>query len=75
MKPPPRWTWRSESGPRHGDPLRRLRVPACSVVLEAVFALELARAFLEKFPGDSIREARAAFGKFHAKMINFYFSL
>src|SRR5262245_15866611 len=36
-------------------------VPAASVVGEAVLALELASAFLEKFGGDSLAQVRAAF--------------
>ncbi|NOT30087.1 MAG: chorismate synthase [Planctomycetes bacterium] len=36
-------------------------VPAASVVGEAVMALELGSAFLEKFAGDSLAEVRAAF--------------
>lgn len=36
-------------------------VPAASVVGEAVVALELARAFLEKFGGDSLDELRRAY--------------
>lgn len=36
-------------------------VPAASVVLENVVAFEIARALLDKFPGDTMRELRAAF--------------
>ena len=36
-------------------------VPAGSVVAENVVAFELARAFLEKFAGDTLREIRAAY--------------
>ena len=36
-------------------------VPAASIVGEAVVAFEIARAFLEKFGGDSIREIRRNF--------------
>lgn len=39
-------------------------VPAASVVLENVVAFEIARAFLEKFPGDSIIETRAAYNNY-----------
>jgi len=35
-------------------------VPAASVVVESVVAFELARAFLEKFGGDTMRETRAS---------------
>jgi chorismate synthase len=34
-------------------------VPAASVVMEHVVAWEVARAFLEKFGGDSVEEIRA----------------
>lgn len=36
-------------------------VPAASVVVENVVAFEIARAFLEKFTGDTIQEVRAAY--------------
>ncbi len=36
-------------------------VPAASVVAENVVAFELARAFLQKFAGDTLREVRAAY--------------
>jgi chorismate synthase len=36
-------------------------VPAASVVAENVVAFEVARAFLAKFPGDTLREVRAAY--------------
>lgn len=36
-------------------------VPAASVVAENVAAFEIARAFLEKFAGDTLREVRAAY--------------
>ncbi|RMF72978.1 MAG: chorismate synthase, partial [Planctomycetota bacterium] len=36
-------------------------LPAASVVAENVVACESARAFLEKFGGDTLREVRAAF--------------
>jgi chorismate synthase len=36
-------------------------VPAASVVAENVVAFEIARAFLEKFSGDTLREVRAAY--------------
>lgn len=36
-------------------------VPAASVVAENVTAFEIARAFLEKFGGDTLREVRAAY--------------
>jgi chorismate synthase len=41
-------------------------VPAASVVAEAVVALELARAFREKFGGDSLDQVRAAFDSWRA---------
>jgi chorismate synthase len=36
-------------------------VPAASVVAEHVVAFEIARAFLEKFAGDTMREVRSAY--------------
>ncbi len=36
-------------------------VPAASVVVENVVAFEIARAFLDKFAGDTLREVRAAY--------------
>ncbi len=39
-------------------------VPAASVVAENVVAFEIARAFLEKFSGDTLREVRAAYEAF-----------
>lgn len=42
-------------------------VPACSVVLENVVAFEIARAFLEKFGGDTLAEVRHAYGWFLEK--------
>jgi chorismate synthase len=36
-------------------------VPAASVVAENVVAFEIARAFLEKFAGDTLCEVRAAY--------------
>jgi chorismate synthase len=41
-------------------------VPAASVVVENVAAFEIARAFLEKFAGDTLREVRAAYDHFLA---------
>jgi len=40
-------------------------VPAASVVAENVVAFEVARAWLDKFAGDTLREVRAAY-EFHA---------
>ncbi len=39
-------------------------VPAASVVVENVVAFEIARAFLDKFAGDTLRETRAAYDSF-----------
>lgn len=39
-------------------------VPAASVVIENVVAFEIARAFLDKFPGDTVAEARRAYESF-----------
>jgi len=46
-------------------------VPAASVVAENVVAFELARAFLEKFGGDTLAEVRAAYEFFltHARSL------
>jgi chorismate synthase len=41
-------------------------VPAASVVAEAVVAFEIARAFLEKFGGDTLREVRTAYEQYLA---------
>jgi len=41
-------------------------VPAASVVAENVVAFEMARAFLEKFAGDTLGEVRAAYDHFMA---------
>jgi len=43
-------------------------VPAASVVGEAVVALELAGAFLEKFAGDSLAEVEDAFAAFRRRL-------
>jgi chorismate synthase len=39
-------------------------VPACGIVGEAMVALELASAFLDKFGGDSMKETRRNYGSF-----------
>jgi len=39
-------------------------VPAASVVVEAVVAFEVARAFLEKFAGDTMEELERAYGSY-----------
>lgn len=39
-------------------------VPAASVVAENVVAFEIARAFLEKFAGDTLQEVRSAYDSF-----------
>jgi chorismate synthase len=43
-------------------------VPAASVVAESVVALELARAFIDKFGGDSLAEVEAAFASWRAAL-------
>ena len=43
-------------------------VPAACVVMEHVVAWEVAKAFLEKFGGDSIEEIRANVNNYHAQM-------
>lgn len=40
-------------------------VPAASVVMENVVAFEIARAFLEKFAGDSLTEVRGHYEMYH----------
>ncbi len=42
-------------------------VPAASVVVENVVAFEIARAFLEKFGGDTLGEVQAAYAQFLAR--------
>jgi chorismate synthase len=42
-------------------------VPAASVVVENVVAFEVARAFLEKFGGDTLGEVQAAYAQFLAR--------
>jgi chorismate synthase len=42
-------------------------VPAASVVAENVVAFEIARAFLEKFAGDTLTEVRAAYDTYMAR--------
>ena len=42
-------------------------VPAASVVAENVVAFEVARAFLDKFAGDTLREVRAAWAHYCVK--------
>ncbi|MFT5284069.1 MAG: chorismate synthase [Planctomycetota bacterium] len=44
-------------------------VPAASVVGEAVVALELTAAFLEKFAGDSMEAVRASFGAYQQRLL------
>lgn len=53
-------------GPERSDYERSdlCAVPAASVVVEQVVAFELARAFLEKFTGDTMEEVRAAVSYF-----------
>ncbi len=43
-------------------------VPACAVVGEAMVALVLAEAFLDKFGGDSMDQVRAAYEHFQAEL-------
>ena len=43
-------------------------VPAASVVGEAVVALELAAAFLEKFGGDALEHVRDAYEAWQARV-------
>ncbi|MEK4665179.1 chorismate synthase [Priestia sp. FSL H7-0729] len=46
-------------------------VPAASVVMEHVVAWEIAKAFLEKFGGDSIEEIRANVASYNAQLENY----
>lgn len=46
-------------------------VPAASVVMEHVVAWEVAKAFLEKFGGDSIEEIRANVEHYYAQMSDY----
>jgi chorismate synthase len=39
-------------------------VPAASVVVENVVAFEVARAFCDKFSGDSLVEVRGQYGRY-----------
>ena len=52
-------TWRPADGERHPPALRRVRrASACGVVAEAMVALVVAQAVLEKFGGDSMPRRR-----------------
>jgi chorismate synthase len=46
-------------------------VPAASVVMEHVVAWEIAKAFLEKFGGDSMEEIRANVASYQAQLENY----
>ncbi|HBU80052.1 chorismate synthase [Paenibacillus sp. UMB7766-LJ446] len=46
-------------------------VPAASVVMEHVVAWEIAKAFLEKFGGDSMEEIRANFANYNNQLENY----
>lgn len=46
-------------------------VPAASVILENVVAWEVARAFMEKFGGDSIEEIRNNYQQYQAQVENY----
>ncbi|PQP82027.1 chorismate synthase [Paenibacillus sp. PCH8] len=46
-------------------------VPAASVVMEHVVAWEIAKAFLEKFGGDSMEEIRANVASYNAQVENY----
>jgi chorismate synthase len=43
-------------------------VPAASVVAENVVAFEVARAWMDKFAGDTLRETRAAYEHYAAEI-------
>lgn len=46
-------------------------VPACSVVVEAAAAFEIANAFLEKFGGDCMEDVRAYYDAYNDRVKNF----
>lgn len=46
-------------------------VPACSVVVEAVVAFEIAKAFLEKFSGDCMDDVKAYYDIYMERIKNF----
>lgn len=46
-------------------------VPACSVVVEAVTAFEIANAFLEKFGGDCMSDIRASYNAYCERINNY----
>lgn len=46
-------------------------VPACSVVIEAVVAFEIANAFLEKFGGDCYEDIKASYDAYIDRINNF----
>ena len=46
-------------------------VPACAVVIEAVAAFEIAKAFLEKFGGDCLKDIRASYEAYMERIKNF----
>ena len=46
-------------------------VPACSVVVEAAVAFEVANAFVEKFGGDCIDDIRSAFDSYMSRVNNY----
>ena len=46
-------------------------VPACAVVIEAVAAFEIAKAFLEKFGGDCLSDIRASYEAYMERIKSF----
>ena len=46
-------------------------VPACSVVVEAVIAFEIAKAFLDKFSGDCMADVKAYYDVYMNRIKNF----
>lgn len=59
-----------ESAQEHSAHVERsdvCAVPAAGVVAEAVIALTLANAFLEKFGGDTLEEVRASFDRYRSR--------
>jgi chorismate synthase len=46
-------------------------VPACSVVVEAAAAFEIANAFLEKFGGDCMTDIKASYEAYTERIKNY----
>lgn len=46
-------------------------VPACSVVVEAAVAFEIANAFVEKFGGDCLEDIKSSFDAYKERIKNY----